>query len=93
MKIIETKKVKVTQTYIKDVICNCCGRKIKKGEEIHKGYPDEVKEEYVEIKSHFGYYSNYFGDGDYFTVDICEKCFYDWVQKFKVAPKIKNEFD
>ena len=92
MKILETQEIKTTQTYEKDIICNCCGGKIKKGEDIHKGCPYEIKEEHIEIKSQFGYFSNYFEDGDYFTVDICEKCFYDWVQKFKVTPEVKNEF-
>lgn len=59
----------------KDLICNNCGRKLL----IENGIP---KEDYVEIKKEWGYFSNKDGCTEHLV--ICEKCYDSITSDFKI---------
>ncbi len=74
-------------------LCNKCGTKIKRGSEFQEGLPDFAEEEHITIKKEFGYFSRLFDDGDYHEIHLCEQCYLEFINSFKLPPKKKNYFD
>ncbi len=70
------------QEELVSVICNCCGRKIMAENGI-------LKEESIQIKHTFGYFSE--KDGQTEEFDLCEECYYKITGKFCVPVKGRTE--
>jgi len=64
------------------VICNCCGRKLLVEDGI-------LKEESIQIKHTFGYFSE--KDGQTETFDLCEECYQKITGKFRVPVNGRTE--
>lgn len=73
MKIFKTVSVKKEE--IDEVICNMCGDKIEK--DATGNFAD-----YLQVYKKWGYYSNH--DGEEHSFDLCEKCYNNMVNKFKI---------
>lgn len=67
--------------YLKEVVCNKCGRPIK----VENGI---VKEGCFSAAPSFGYFSD--KDGTRHQFDLCEKCYDAWVRSF-VIPVAETE--
>lgn len=87
MRKIHVEEITTPKEILDDIICNCCGSPIKKGSEIHVGYPNDIYEEYITIHTSFGYFANHFCDGEVHKFDVCEECYANWLKCFKIAPE------
>ena len=73
---MKTYKVKqITQSCVDSTICNCCGRKF-----------DPIQDEVIEINHIFGYFAKNGYDGERHKSDICEECYFKWVDTFEHSP-------
>ena len=70
------KIVKLPQYCVDTVVCNCCGETLSSQDEI------------IEISHDFGYYAKKFYDGQQHKGDICEECYFKWVETFEHTPEI-----
>lgn len=57
------------------VRCNSCGKDLKTSKGI-------VMEGVVKMNVDWGYFSN--KDGEVHKLDICEKCYDEWIKSFKI---------
>ena len=66
----------------KKVYCNLCGKEM---------IVDQVvsKQDYLFIQKDWGYFSK--KDGEDHTIRICESCYDQWIQTFKVPVKRKKQ--
>ena len=63
------------------VVCNGCGRQLK----VENG---ELKEGCFCGRQAFGYFSTM--DGEMHSFDLCEKCYHEFVHKFKIPVRIEE---
>ncbi len=63
-------------------VCNCCGRELL----VENGI---LKEESIECKHTFGYFSG--KDGQTEEFDLCEPCYDKIIGKFKIPVKGRTE--
>ena len=61
--------------------CNCCGKKIKTEREIQK-------EDVLEIRKDWGYFSG--KDGERHCFLVCEACYDKWIADFVVPPAVEE---
>jgi hypothetical protein len=66
---------------VREIICNKCGEIIAKETDCNKV-------DYISINKTWGYFSN--KDNENHTIDICEKCYDEWIKTFKIPPTIKQ---
>lgn len=72
---------------IDSIVCNCCGEKIASGIELGDFTPNFVQGEYIDIYHQFGYFSKVFVDSERHHLQVCEKCYANWLKTFKYAPE------
>lgn len=65
-------------------VCNCCGRELS----IENGI---LKEESIEFKHTFGYFSE--KDGQTEEFDLCEACYQKIIGKFQIPVKGRTELE
>ena len=72
-------KIMKKQTYEKEtpdkIFCNKCGNEIKINS---NGYHDD----FLEVKKSWGYFSFY--DGETHSFDICQNCYNEFTESFKL---------
>lgn len=66
------------------VICNCCGRELL----VENGI---LKEESIEIRHTFGYFSE--KDGQTERFDLCEECYQKITGKFRIPVSERTELE
>lgn len=66
------------------VVCNCCGKKlvVKDG---------TVREGVVSINHTWDFFSE--KDGEVHHIDICEDCYDDWINQFKVSVEVEEQIE
>lgn len=64
-----------------EVLCNCCGRKIR----IKNGIPEE---ECIRMEIPFGYFSK--KDGQTQRFDLCEDCYDNMTANFRIPVEIEE---
>ena len=67
---------------VSELLCNCCGRKIKKDNNI-------IKEDVFTGIKEWGYFSD--RDMEVHRFIICEKCYEEMIRSFKVPVDIINK--
>lgn len=67
---------------IKDIYCNVCGKQIK----VENGI---VKEDVFEATKEWGYFSR--RDLEVHRFNICESCYEEMIQKFKIPVEVMNK--
>lgn len=72
------------KTAIEKIVCNKCGKNIL----VENGI---VKEGIFEVDYNWGYFSN--KDGKKHRFDLCEKCYDDIVDQFKVQIAVKENIE
>lgn len=65
---------KISETYIASITCDCCGESI------------DVHGQTISFTVDFGFSAKLFGDMETHNVDVCEKCYKNWIKTFKTAP-------
>ena len=63
------------------IICNCCKKVVQKEGVV----PDS---EFLHVEKLWGYFSE--KDGEWQEFDICESCYDQWVESFKVPIKTRE---
>lgn len=63
-------------------VCNCCGRELL----VENGI---LKEESIEVKHTFGYFSE--KDGETEEFDLCEACYQKIIGKFRIPVRGRTE--
>ena len=64
------------------VVCNQCGRKLLVENHI-------LREGVCSIRESWGYFSD--KDGEIHCIDLCEKCYDEWVRGFRVPVERQEE--
>lgn len=82
MRMFEVKKVQIEEKILLDIICDKCGKSCKTGPMEYDGL--------LGATAGGGYYSRHMGDMSQYKLDICEKCFVEWINTFKHDPQIKD---
>jgi GH25 family lysozyme M1 (1,4-beta-N-acetylmuramidase) len=67
---------------INEVVCNCCGKQIKK----YSVNNANQFNDYIHIEKTFTYLSNH--DMEIHNIDICEDCYDKFIATFKIKPQI-----
>lgn len=65
-----------------EVICNKCGKKLK----VRAGI---VEEGVFHVRAPWGYFSH--KDGEVHSIDLCEECYDQWIQGFKIPVSIEED--
>lgn len=76
MKVFKT--ISIQKDEIDEVICNMCGQKIEKDDNGHFA-------DYLQVYKRWGYYSSH--DGEEHSFDLCENCYNNIINKFKIPAK------
>ncbi|MFP4698340.1 MAG: hypothetical protein ACLFMO_06505 [Eubacteriales bacterium] len=63
-----------------EVTCNKCGKMIT-AEQC-------PKVDFITISKNWGYFSN--KDNQNHSIDLCEKCYDEWIKTFAIPPKVKK---
>lgn len=74
-------KKTIKEQHLSKVICNKCN-------EVFFEPKKNMNYEGLFVSVDFGYESSYFGDTVAIEFDVCEKCLKEFVDTFKVKPKI-----
>ena len=82
MKVYESVKKSVTVMEMQKIQCNKCGITLKHLVDRKQMTMDEV----VSIEHTFGYFSQH--DGQNVKIDVCESCFFKFVESCKIPPTI-----
>lgn len=72
------KKVEAQVEELDEVICNMCGEKVEK--DLYGNFAD-----FVEVNKIWGYNSGH--DGENHCFDLCEKCYNNFIDNFKIPVK------
>lgn len=64
-----------------DVICNCCGRSLKKKDKL-------LLEDVCRVRVQWGYFSK--KDGENHSFDICEDCYDKITRNFVIPPHVEQ---
>lgn len=81
MKVYKEEQEILTLKKTEKIICNLCGRAIKKD-------GDDTFYDYIEVKKKWGYLSDY--DGQVHSFDICQDCYKRLAEEFKVNAEISD---
>lgn len=63
------------------ILCNQCGRPLQ----LVNG---QIREGVCTVETSWGYFSE--KDGEDHQFDLCEKCYDEWIQKFKIPVKSRE---
>lgn len=74
-------KTIIEENILTKVYCNKCGKAID--HEVIRG-----KSDYISIEKEWGYFSN--KDMEVHSFDICEACYDEFINSFKIPPKQKK---
>lgn len=64
-----------------EIICNKCGDTIAKEATC-------LKTDFLTINKNWGYFSD--KDNEVHSIDLCERCYDEWVKGFSVPPSVKQ---
>lgn len=64
-----------------ELICNCCGRSLKKTEQV-------LLEDVCSVRVQWGYFSR--KDGENHSFELCEECYDRITQEFVIPPRVEQ---
>jgi hypothetical protein len=85
MNILEKKELTINKEFVKDVLCNKCGNSMALDNVIGFEASDCVKG--GQFGTFFGWGSKY--DGSLHRFDLCDKCYDEFIDSFKIPPTIE----
>lgn len=85
---IEKKKIKVLHEIKTKIVCDRCGYSASFECNEKDGFFDA--QEFISIRKTGGYSSKFPGDGVSLSVDLCQNCFEEMLNKFDVDYKIED---
>lgn len=82
MRRYETKEIRKEINEVTYIICNKCGKQIKKEGGVWKS-------EVLSIQKRWGYFSE--KDNEVHSFDLCEECYDNLIRSFLIPPTIENQ--